>query len=438
MRVPPELLTLVCRSLTNADLKKVRLVCKSLDQAAVPFLFDEVFVAATYSDLEIADLVASRFGSYVKTITLSVVEYEPQSKETFFYYGESERERSRRALERVNGHLEYAFEVYCKAQTENVEIKESGELLANLCLVLSKSPNTRKMIRTDSGNCDIYDKFKLHAHDPLCPFKACNFSVSDHISFFVRPNPPYESKPNPLHLAMLAISAAKSTVTEFDVIHDGDYAFLSKGALVMTARQSCYFTSQFQNLTKLRLRFSKDTNFSNQEPHPDTVVGKNLSVAVNLESLCMEGDCLLTASDSIYPTMVSGVLEGCRFPKLRSLILINMGSKEEELLEFLKTSPCLEHLMLAYFALNLGSWENLADRIHSKFRLKSVMLENLFGGLPNVERDEEYSFDQHRVEEFFLRGGENPFTEESMLRQKEEGSNIGSVLDREKYIQRFH
>lgn len=445
MRVPPELQTLVCGSLTKADLKKVRLVCKSLDQAAVPFLFDEVFVAASYSDLDVADQIVSRFGSYIRTITLSVVEYGALSKEEFFSHGKFER--NNRALERINGHLEHAFEVYCKAQTENLEIMESGELLAKLCLILSKSPNIRKFILTDSGNCDLYNEYELHAHDPwkqddLCPFKHCKLSVSDHISFYVRPNPPDNITPNPLDLAMLAISAAKSTVTDFAIIHDGNNSFLTKHAFVMTARQSRYFDLQFQNLTKLRLRFSQNAVSSNQGPNPDMVIGKTLSVAVNLESLYMEGDDPIMANYPDYPTIFSGVLGGCRFPKLRSLILVTIDSEEEELLEFLKTSPCLEHLMLERFILIPGSWENVADKIRSTFRLKSVVLDILFGGFPGFEWGDDYIFDQQSVEEFFLRNGQSPFTEESMFRQKEEvymsWNYADKALNSKKYIQRFH
>lgn len=84
MRLHPELQSLVCQSLTKSELKVARLVCKSLDQAAVPLLFDEIFVAASYSDLEIADLVASNFGSCVKKITVSIVEYDLLSIEDFF------------------------------------------------------------------------------------------------------------------------------------------------------------------------------------------------------------------------------------------------------------------------------------------------------------------------------------------------------------------
>ena len=432
--------------MTKTELKNARLICKSLDQAAAPLLFDEVFIAATYSDLEIADLVASRFGSYIKNVTVSLVEYVYLSKTEFFSLGESER--NSRTLERVSSHLEHALDIYRKARTEDLEIKESGELLARLCLILSKSPNIRNMVLTDFGNNDLHPTSQLHFHDlwkqdDLCPFKMCKLSVSDHVSFFVRPSPPYKTTPDPLRLAMLAISAAKSTITGLAVIHDGHHPFLSNYAFRTIALKSRRFTLQLQNLTKLRLRFSRDER---QPParhsDPDRVVGETLSVAVNLETLFIEGDFLDEANHPDSRSMVSGVLGGCRFPKLRSLILKMMDSREDELLEFLNTSPCLEHLMLECFPLNFGSWENMADKIRSALRLKSVILHILFGGFPNREWDDDYSFDRRRVEDFFLRNGENPFTEESMERWKDKDKSTelyaSRDLDCQKYIQKFH
>ena len=64
------------------------------------------------------------------------------------------------------------------------------------------------------------------------------------------------------------------------------------------------------------------------------------------------------------------------------------------------------------------------------------------GGFPDCERDNEYSFDRRRVKDYFLRDGENTFTEESMERWKDEDGDVelhaSRGLDCKKYIQRFH
>lgn len=421
MRLHPELQTLVCRSLTKSELKVARLVCKSLDQAAVPLLFNEIFVAASYSDLDIADSIASNFGSYVKEITISIVEYDPLPKEEFCG---STRAGRKDSLERINDHRKHAFDTYCKARSENLEIMESGELLAKICVILSKSLNIRKMILTDCGNNDIYNLYEPHPHDPwekaLCPFPECKLSVSEHISFHIRPRAPWTSKPNPLHLAMLAISAAKSFITELEILHEGEDPFITKDSFFMTARQSCHLTLPFQHLAKLRMRFGK---FQAQDSHPDRVISKALSVAVNLESLFIEGDEPISELGFSNLTLMSSVLGDCRYPKLRSLILKYIDSRENELLDFLMASPHLKNLTLEWFELIDGSWEVVVERIRSALRLKSVMLHRLCDGFPDfaiglnrIDCNDQDTFtnDHLLVENFFLQNGENPFTESAI------------------------
>ena len=447
MHLPPELQNLVCRELNKSELKLVRLVCKSLDQAAVPFLFNEVFVAATNSDLDIADLVASRFGPYIRTITLSFVEYDHLSIEQF----REKTELRTRGLQRINGHLEHAFKVYHRLRTENLEINESGELLAKTCFVLSKSPNARKMVLTDCGNDDLFDTDPLRLHDPwkkddLCPFKACKLGLSHHLSFHVRPRSPYQGTSKAFHQAMLAISVAKSTITELEMIHDGeagmdmDFA-LTQNAFTMLARQSRYLTIQLQHLIKLRMRLHYDGG-----QKADRVVAKALSPAVNLESLFLESyiyDPRPEASTAIF-----GFLSGCHFPKLRSLILDSMNSTEDELLDFLKTSPGLKHLTLEHFFLIIGSWEVVAERIRSVLRLKSVMIQDFVDGMPNFGHGKyyqglySYSNDHRVIEDFFLRNGKNPFTKEAMETWYEKDiwtrERINEVQTSEKRYQMFH
>ena len=443
MHLPPEVQNLIFRDLTKAELKAARLVCKSFDQAAVPFLFDEIFVTAGYSDLDNANLVASRFGVYVKTITLSSVEYKPMSMEDF----RETVEPNTMHLKRTNAHLEHAFEVYCRAQRENLEINQSGELMATLCLVLNKSPNCRKMILSDYGNEDVCPEDlpcprDVLKEDDLCPFKVCKLSASEHLRFHVRPSSPYRMTPNPFHLAILAMSATESTISELDMIHHGpgisdDGDSLNTDVFGVTARQSYHLTLQLQHLTKLRLRLiDLERQTKAQISCSNNPIAKALSSAVNLESLFIEGGSPFVEHHT--QTSMFAFLGACRFPKLTSLILRMMDSKEDELLDFLKTSPCLEHLTIGYCILTVGSWEVLAERIRSALRLKSVMLQCLLlrGSSTGIDND-------HRlVENFFLRNGENPFTETAIDLWKEKDyrtrANINKDLRLQKRYEMFH
>lgn len=342
----------------------------------------------------IADLVTSRFGTFVKTITLCFVEYDNISMGDYYERTcDMRAERSTRTSPRMNGHLAHAFGMYSRVQEETLEIINSGDFMAKLCLILGRSPNCRKMILTDCGNdFSSFDgdyAYQVCPHDPwrrddLCPFKGYKLSDSDHVSFHVRPIPAYQMTPNPFHLAMSAISTAKCTITELAMIHDSDInshaegSFLTKDAFVMTVEQSCCLTLQLQHLLKLRMRlgeFIQELGAQAQHSHDSSPIARALSSTVNLESLFIDGN----KPDYVNgPTAMSNFLGGCQFPKLSSLILKSMDSKEDELLEFLKASPDLKHFTLTNFTLLVDSWDTMAQKIRSTLRLESVMLHPLF------------------------------------------------------------
>ena len=449
MYLPLELRNLVFQDLTKSELKVARLVCKSFDQAAIPFLFDEVFVAARYSDLKIADLVASHFGGYLKTITLSFVGYKPLSLREY-----RRQAQPKKALQYFNAHLHYAYEMYCKVGTDILEINESGELLAKVSLILNKSPNIRKMMITNCGNDDMYYTFRPHNHDPwkeneLCPFKTCKLSVSDHLSFYLRPISPYQAAPNPLHVAMLAMSAAKTTITELAMLHQSQErspheSFLTRNAFEMTTQQSYHLTLQLQSLTKLRMRLSdRRGGIVISKPRAGRPIAEALSSAVNLQSLFIEGVRSELAFGHDTTTTMSSFLGGCEFPRLRSLILASMSLTEYELDDFLKTSPCLKYLTLQFCALTVGSWETLAIRLRSALRLKSVMFDSLTGGFSGLQEGSYYDMNYHMVENFFLHNGKkNPFTKVAMdlwyENNSETRSAINKALSSEKLYEMVH
>ncbi|CAD6590200.1 MAG: hypothetical protein ASARMPRED_004667 [Alectoria sarmentosa] len=439
MRLPPELQILVCQNMTKTELKNARLICKSLNQAAVPMLFDEVFIAATYSDLEIADLVASRFGSYIKTITLSFVQYPDYSKDRFIELGSKAREKI--TLERVDGHLAYAFKNYRKVRKEHLEVTESCEFLTQLCQVLRRLIRCRKIVITDRGNGCSGHKWAVHRHDPwkkedLCPYQNCPLSESDHVSFFIRPDPPFsEDQAQEWYTAILALSIAAPRFTELVVGGEGHNGFLPMSAFNMMARQSSHVVTCFKILTKLKLSLSPDHDTRD-------IVAKALSAAINLECLFIEGDGEILYDVPGPMSMVSAILGGCRFAKLRSLILANMTSNENELLEFLRNSPLLEHLTIYQFLLERGFWHEVAVSIRATLRLKTVMFDALYGGFAEIDQGNDYSHKYLLVEDFFLRNGNNPFTEEEKYRSWGEGLNSSFVVNNdmtcEKRYEIFH
>ena len=92
---PPEILSIITASLqSKKDLKSLRLITRAFHDAAVPQLFDSIFIIARYADLEIASRVALRFGSFVKKILLSSECYMPvASVEHYLRMAESRSEQ---------------------------------------------------------------------------------------------------------------------------------------------------------------------------------------------------------------------------------------------------------------------------------------------------------------------------------------------------------
>lgn len=83
MELSPEILGLVLSLLRKGDLKKVRLVSKAWEKAAVPYLFDQVFMSQSYDDLSIAEMVIDQFGYHLKILTFSAVYHKALSRTEF-------------------------------------------------------------------------------------------------------------------------------------------------------------------------------------------------------------------------------------------------------------------------------------------------------------------------------------------------------------------
>lgn len=71
MNLPPQIVQMIFPRLSKRDLKSCRLAFKAWDRMLIAMLFDSVFVTARHADLEVADLVASRFGDFVETLVYS-------------------------------------------------------------------------------------------------------------------------------------------------------------------------------------------------------------------------------------------------------------------------------------------------------------------------------------------------------------------------------
>ena len=73
LEFPSEILGLTFCHVAKEDLKSIRLVCKAFEQAALPFLFDEVYLSTNLTDLEVAHLTVTHFIASIGKAIISTV-----------------------------------------------------------------------------------------------------------------------------------------------------------------------------------------------------------------------------------------------------------------------------------------------------------------------------------------------------------------------------
>lgn len=233
---------------------------------------------------------------------------------------------------------------------------ESGEFLAQLCQILSKLPYARKLALERKGYGDRkpykkpYTYYLPWVEGEFCPYDRCNLSFDDHLRYQTFPRLGYrDQNPNPWHLIMLALFVTDSPITEIVLFRPrncrlSNGGMIGMGTFATTPRLGLFTTKRFSFLTKLRLTLTAEDRPQERVHHSyftERSVAQSLSAAVNLQTLSIECDGYsLTDSDGFsMGTYFSAILTGCRFPKLRTLVLSNMKGTDCELVDFSKACP---------------------------------------------------------------------------------------------------
>lgn len=347
-------------------------------------------------------------------------------------------------------------------RSQQMESLEKGTCLAHLCRALRRLPNLQKLVLKDLGSepfrttDNLYDDKLARSLDP-CHESSCQTLPSDHLGFLVRPESGFRHEvASPWNLAMLAWWAVGSPVRELAV---ESWAYLPLRSFVSTVQKPCELNQMFQNLTKLPLNML----IAFREPGFDDVlhvrsfeeglVSKALSSANNLRCLYITtriGDDY--DEDNQTMTLFQVILGTCQFPKLKSLILVSLDSTMEELFKFLGASKQLQQLTLVDHELFSGSWEQAADWIRSTLTLEEVDIADVYGScdvygswkkdslmLDHVWGPSKGHF--VRVQEFFLRHGPNPFSEEMLAArfgELEDARELTCDEAAEERYQRYH
>lgn len=419
--LPPELLSSVCGFLPKQVLKQLRQVSKTCERAAVPYLFNEIFISQNMADLRIAKLVILQFRPYIRTLVLSSVYYTDMDRESF----------DEKKLEEESGinHDNYtcpfpdhAFAIYRIARRNQQESLRNGAISAYLSFALTSSPKIQKIVLTDTSSSRSMSRKSLQVYEPrsskACPNKDCDLGDTDRLPYAVRQSGfSRKGSTNPWRLALSALYATNANVKELTMEPRDMELGTNTAAFSMSPGSLGQAELCFHNLTKLRFSLTMDdkpfsTNVDTRHVHRN--VAKLLRSAINLESLS-----LLLLDDYSIPNdelfTLQEILGRCEFPKLRSLILPGFVSSEAELLRFLRPSKNLEYLTINCHILSEGTWMRVADWIRASLPLlKHAGLEQLYGGFDEPWASIEYMDFYENVGKFFFAQGENPFTTKAL------------------------
>ncbi|CAD6590187.1 MAG: hypothetical protein ASARMPREDX12_004220 [Alectoria sarmentosa] len=410
--LPPEVLSLVCGFLSKQVLKQVRQISKTWEQAAVPYLFDEIFISQNMADFRIAKLTILQFKHYIHTLVFSSVYYTYIDRESFDEAFDVDTDIR---------HSEHAFTLYRIARKNQQENLTNGSPSAYLSFALTSSPNIRKIILTDTSSSRSMSHQSLQTYEPrsskACPVKQCDLKDTGHFphevceSGFSR-----KGSNNPWRLVLQALSATNANVKELTMEPGNLELSTDTAAFSMSPGSLSQAKLCFRTLTKIRFSLIMDSerfSTSVDKHHVHRNIAKLLSSAVSLECLSLDLD--ETAVRKTEFSTLQEILGLCKFPKLKTLILAFLTSSEMELLRLLKYSRNLEQLTIECHNLTEGSWMRIADWIRASLpRLRYAELNQLYGGFDGPWEDVEYRDFYEHVSDFLFAQGENPFTTKAL------------------------
>ena len=426
INLAPELLSNICSNLDKPGLKLVRLVCKALDGAAVPMLFDRVYVASRYADLEVARLVAARFRPFIKTLVYCSESYpEDYTLKEFEEIVEEQRDHSE------YGHVRLYWKTYCRLKREQEELTRSGEVLGTVCYLLGYLPHL--------GRISLSDRIRERSYCPCSQaILDCSVRTFDPVSIqkkyqFVprKYNGPGRSHcfatqsgfvtadGSPWHHILHALSVTSNAKVREIVIDPKAQSFgLSWEALTMNPMQAYYARNVLPTLVKLQLLLSYHDIDEDDGTEPDFGgLKRALPWAISLQDLeidIRDGNqyeydrgCHLKASKQF-----SACLEDIDLPHLKTLSLSGFRLHEDSLIKTLNATRKVKRLFLKDITLISGSWESLVGRLRNMLEIVGIEVSHLTYFLEEDWRKHlafgRYKQLSQELEQYFRHGGRNP------------------------------
>ena len=405
--IPNEILVHIAKDLLKHDIASLRQACKHFRAMYTPLLFNTVLLVSNARKLEDAKQITLTFPEHIRTIYISPIDYPLMTEKR---YGNVVDQDSR-GSKALQDHLALGYQTYCKLRKEHQEITASREISMVLCHILDRVSNN---IRVVAKIPPRLKRIRAEERREYCPGNGCKLSVARHSALRPSPTATSDCGASFMPSLMLALSNATPHVNEIIV---GPGSWQMKGipatSFRMSARQIKNLSTITSKLTKLALTL-QFVSENDKRVATDGTIATVLASATNLESLCLEMTTEYVYGHRYRVGFVRiALLQECRFPILKKLLLSEVETHLEDLTSFLSGLPHLESLGLHCHHLISGKWFFLVQFIRDHLNLEKLFIHSPYQHIANQDHPYPIFKEDHGlVENYLFRGGENPFQED--------------------------
>ncbi|KAL9120802.1 MAG: hypothetical protein Q9187_002646 [Circinaria calcarea] len=379
--LPLEILRLIFGSLPKSDLKKLRYMNNTLNQAVVPSLFNQVILAPSELDMENARKVVRTFGRHVTHLILVCVRYQNLS---FDQYQNKHQRRNGNYRTASKEDEKSSYGEYQTLRLAQEMIEQTNEDVILMRRALMAAPSIQTIEIDDQWPTEAvqasYREMSLNRHcgsrdSPwdfpiLCPLSGYDLTRDrSRVPAWIRP----------LTIVAQALEATCHQIRTFRVSHSGALRLPLKALdhLRLDLGDQYKF---FRYLRSLDLRLGV-------QDHTDkfTIASglvRLLNTAGSLETLQL-------SFDEDAARVFAAVAAGVRFPHLKNLSLESCTTDARTWVAFFtshgNTLRTLIGLRLTVdrsfpFGYPLGSWEAVLEKGIRKIRLSKVEVRELWDG----------------------------------------------------------
>ena len=413
-----EVLLMIFKLLDKKHLKSVRCGCKLFGPLVSSLLFDKIYISPHKPNLEVFRRITehSDLSQYPRELVYDVQKFEPDiTLEDYFgdlchqladfvknysayniHLIDKEVEKLMTALKSGNVLERYTefrviqrgLEIYRKRAEEQDHYKNSGQLLARLCMGLIRLPFLDKVVFQSTWD-------DQHLQSVNWSKGPQNLRILS--SPLARSWSPFHLMPRTSHFAIAVhefdhvISAFSLTERRLRVLDAGSpttvpYEIFNTDSCL--SRTFCHHSlAAMCFLENLALNINMDHDHPAENDFPDgdfpgpeekTLSVDGLGAALlhmpGLKRLSLSGD-MENGSNPLM--LISELFQAVKLPALEILSLSGMLGTAANILAFLRAQPQLRELSLSVIELSEGTWASLVDDMQRWLRLESVDL-----GLP--------------------------------------------------------